>query len=445
MKVWMHKLFNRSDKYVFNKADLSENTAHLRNPARGWYQLYPFYAEKEPDLDSVAWSLAGKDGRDTISLVIIDIGAYREKPLDQSAFEHMKVILDFFANRRLDIILRITYDHQGNALEREPFFFAQIIEHYNQLIPMLNRYKDIIFVFQGMLIGNWGEMHTSRFLATSKLKEMWKLLRETDKKIFFAVRRPVHWRLLHPDECVKMNLPCDNMGLFDDAIFGSESNLGTFGTVAKEDAGWDSMWSREDELEFEELLCRYVPNGGEVICGEQYAEEKDIQKTIDVLRKMHITYLNRDYDKRILDIWSELKWTESGVWFEKSLFEYIENHLGYRFWVKDAKIATEKNDSTKLLLTIEVANVGFANFYQEAEVVIELEETSGARHIIPVHTDLRSWDSQKTVVLACRIKPMDCNIYMSAKRKPDEKKICFANQSGTDRVLLGTLSMAGGR
>ncbi len=438
MKVWMHRLFNKGNSYVLNKADLTESTATLKNPVRGWYRLFSFYAEKEPDLESVVWSL---DDADTLSLVIIDIGAYREKKLDQIALEHMKTILDFFADRKRDIVLRIAYDHEGNALEREPFFFAQITEHYKQLIPILNRYKNIIFVFQGMLIGNWGEMHTSRFLATSKLKEMWKLLQETDKRIFYAVRRPVQWRLLHPDECVKMNLPCDNMGVFDDAIFGSDSNLGTFGTVAKEYAGWDGMWSREDELEFEELLCRYVPNGGEVICGEQYAEEKSIPKTIDVLRRMHITYLNRDYDKKILDIWSELKWPESGVWYEQSLFEYIGNHLGYRFWVKDVKVAPDKNDSSGLMLTIYVENVGFANFYQEAEVLLELEEENGERQQIQLPTDLRSWDCKKTVAITCAIKQTNCKIYLSAKRTMDEKKISFANQDGTDRVLLGMLRM----
>ena len=436
MKVWIHKLLNRGNTCVFEKADLTESTAALQNPARGFYRLYSFLAENEPDLESVKWSL---DETATLALVIIDIGAYREKKLDQPAIEHMKAILDFFAERKLDIILRIAYDHQGNALEREPFFFAQITEHLRQLLPILNRYKGNLFVFQGMLIGNWGEMHTSRFLATSKLKEMWNLLQETDKRIFYAVRRPVQWRLLHPDECVNMTLPCDNMGLFDDAIFGSDSNLGTFGTVAKEYAGWDGMWSREDELQFEDLLCRYVPNGGEVICGEQYAEERNIAKTIDVLRRMHITYLNKDYDKRILDIWAELKWPESGVWFDKSLLEYIGSHLGYRFWVKDAKITPDKNNPSGVLLTIRIENVGFANFYQDAEVILELEETEGTTHVMSLQTDLRSWDCQKTITLTYVIKQTDCKIYLSAKRTQDNKKIYFANQDGTDRVLLGTL------
>ena len=121
MKVWIHRLLNRGNSYVFDKADLTESTASLQNPARGFYRLYSFFAEQEPDFESLKWSI---DETATLALVIIDIGAYREKKLDQPAIDNMKAILDFFSDRKLDIILRIAYDHQGNALEREPFFFS---------------------------------------------------------------------------------------------------------------------------------------------------------------------------------------------------------------------------------------------------------------------------------------------------------------------------------
>ena len=64
---------------------------------------------------------------------------------------------------------------------------------------IVKEFVNHIFVFQGMLIGNWGEMHTSRFLAPTKLKELWKILQEELKQeVFYAVRKPSQWRLLHP-------------------------------------------------------------------------------------------------------------------------------------------------------------------------------------------------------------------------------------------------------
>ena len=113
--------------------------------------------------------------------------------------------------------------------------------------------------------------------------------------------------------------------------------------------------------------------------------------------------------------------------------------MGYRFWVKDAKITPDNNNPTGVLLTIRIENVGFANFYQDAEAFLELEKADGETQILPIQTDLRNWDCQKTVSVTCAMMQTDCKIYLSAKRTQDSKKIYFANQDGTDRVLLGTL------
>ena len=120
MRTLFHKLVKGKEKWSFQRADLTEGTQELKNPSRGWYQIYAFEAEKEPDFSSISW--CGTD-EDTLALVIIDIGAYREKVLDEKAMKNSREILRFFTGNGYDLILRIVYDHQGNALEREPFFF----------------------------------------------------------------------------------------------------------------------------------------------------------------------------------------------------------------------------------------------------------------------------------------------------------------------------------
>lgn len=438
MRNLLHKIFSGKTKWSFQKADLTESTEELKNPARGWYQIYPFQAEKKPDLRALSWcSTSG----DSIALVIIDVGAYKEKPIDEMALEHIRSILRFFSENQYDIVLRIAYDHQGNALEREPFFFSQVLEHLHQLTPVVKEFENTIFVFQGMLIGNWGEMHTSRFLAPAKLKEMWEILKdELGEQFYFAVRRPAYWRLLHPEGCGRIQLPYDNMGLFDDAIFGSETHLGTFGAETKEVAGWEGLWRREDELSFEEKLCLRVPNGGEAICGEQYPQEATVTGTIDVLKKMHITYLNKTYDERILNIWKEWSFEEAGVWQNTSVYQYIGRHLGYRFWIKNVVISLADEEGKNLLVTIQIENVGFANFYHEAEVLLEWVTPTGEQYTKTLDYDMRTWDSGTVQSVACAIEPMDCRLYLSAKRKSDGRRIYFANQTGRGgRIPLGQL------
>lgn len=440
MSSGFRKFFTPKKRWDFQKGYFTEQLNTLKNPSRGWYRIYTFLAEETPDFQKV-WQDA--DTKDSLALVIINIGAYRESDegIDGTGLQNIRTILKFFARKGHDIILRITYDHEGKALEREPYFFSNVQLHMSQLAPIVKEFAEYIFIFQGLLVGNWGEMHTSRFLDSTKLRKLWEILRETvGEEVYFAVRRPAQWRSLHPDNCGKKDLQYDKMGLFDDAIFGSESHLGTFGTQAKENAGWEDLWKREDELRFEELLCTQVPNGGEAVCGEQYTASENHAETVDVLRRMHVTYLNRYYDEKILELWRRWKWTGAGVWQGRSLYEYIEGHLGYRFCVRDVEVALISKKDRGFLVTITIENTGFANLYEEAEVLLEWNCRGRERYLHQLDCDLRTWNSGTMRAVSFRIPAVECDLYLFARRKRDGQRIYFANQSVQgNKVHLGRI------
>ncbi len=430
MRTLFHRFLPEKTDWSFQKADLHESTRQLHNPSRGWYRIYTFEVEKEPDFQPMLWcDLEG----DSLVMVILNIGAYKEKELDAVALENMHRILQFFVKKQYEIILRVTYDHEGKALEREPFFFDTVKKHLHQLIPVINEFAEYIFVYQGMLIGNWGEMHTSRFLHPMKLKELSGILKsELDDRIFTAVRRPSCWRLLHPDNIT------DNMGLFDDAIFGSENHLGTFGVLPRGNAAWDALWCKSDELAFEEELCEKVPNGGEALCGEQYLSNETPGSTVDTLRKMHITYLNKEYDKSLLGIWKAWKWDGAGVWNGRNLYDYIESHLGYRFLVKDIEITSGNKNEGMLKLEISIENVGFANFYHEAEVVLERVDADGNRTFQNLDCKVQAWNSEKVHKIYGSIPKESCKLYLAIRRAADKQIIWLANRAEqTGSILLG--------
>lgn len=441
MRNLLHKLLGKDKRWNFQKGDLTENTQNSKNPARGWYRIYTFLAEESPDFTGV---VRGEDTSDTVALIIINIGAYRDREcgIDSKALDNIRSILAFFAQKQYDIVLRITYDHEGKALEREPFFFTKVQEHLRQIAPIIREFSDSIFVFQGMLVGNWGEMHTSRFLDAAKLKELWSILKEeAGEDVFYAVRKPAQWRILHPDNCGKKEPVYDRMGLFDDAIFGSESHLGTFGTVDRDHSGWEGLWARQDELNFEEQLCMHVPNGGEAVCGDYYAGGEDCASTVAVLKKMHLTYLNQHYDERILNLWKEWKWTEAGAWQGKSLYEYIGSHLGYRFWIKDVNVSLTSRRERMFLVTITIENIGFANLYEEAELFFEWGYGREERYLKKLDCDMRDWNSGVVQTVRFKIPASDCEIYLFARCKRDGRKIYFANQMVKGyRVHLGNIT-----
>ena len=443
MKNILHKLFKPKVNWKFHKAEFTETTEVLNNPARGWYHIFPFFVEEEPDFEKISWCA---DSTETLALVIINIGAYREQLLDVQAIKNIKSILSYFKRYSYDVILRITYDHEGKAVEREPFFFKQVVEHMEQLTPVMKAFSDVIFVAQGMLIGNWGEMHTSRFVSPDKIKLLWGMMQtEFQGRPYLAVRRPAMWRALHPECCGKMELSKDTTGLFDDAIFGSETHLGTFGAEPKENVGWDALWSREDELEFESKLCVNVPNGGEVICGENYIETFTPETTADVLKKMHITYLNQAYDKKILEQWKQWTWTGDGPWNGANFYDYVGTHLGYRYLIRDVSVQLEKHIDgawAEFIVNISIENVGFANCYNRLIVMLEGQHNGVPLFSHRLDCDGKNWDCNKVCTITDRIPPQDCELLLSVIRKKDGRRIFFANPLEDDgRIWLGKINI----
>ena len=149
------------EQWHFEQSDLTETTEAFTNPARGWYQIYTFHAEQEPDFEEQRWCL---NPEDSLALVLIDIGSFRKTDLGREVLERICRIICFFAENRYDCIVRAVYDHEGKAFVREPADFAQVQAHLRQIGEAMSLCSPSVFVFQGMLLGNWGEMHGSRFL-----------------------------------------------------------------------------------------------------------------------------------------------------------------------------------------------------------------------------------------------------------------------------------------
>ena len=449
MKNLFHKFGVGRSGWRLKGADLTETTENFSNPARGCYQIHTFNAQQEPDFQELEWCV---DKKDTLALVLIDIGYFRDRDLEQEVLERIGRILLFFAERRYDCIVRVVYDHEGNAMEKEPFFFSQVLSHLRQMCVVMGQYADFIFVYQGMLVGNWGEMHTSRFLQEDKLIQMGEVLEAgLEGRVYLAVRRPVHWRMLHRNWAEDFSC-AHAMGLFDDGMFGSESHMGTFGTMTRQTAAWDVPWVKEDELAFERELGKYAPMGGEAIYGEGYVETLTPEKVVRDFRKMQVTYLNKVYDEKILNLWKQWECPWPGVWKGKSVYEFVDAHLGYRLLVRKVSFAV-KRETEEGVITVEAENTGFGGIYQEAELVLYVEcypmenasflsnsskenlTKGGENHVA---RPIRGWGGGEKREFSWQIELVPCALYLAAKRKQDGMTIRFANVSdGMGRVYLG--------
>ena len=413
----------------FKSADFHEITDELRNPFRGWYQIYSFCADKEPNTDELIWCL---NESESCALVIIDISAFRNCNLDESALSHIEQVFGFFDEHNKDIILRVVYDREGKGIEHEPSLLSRILAHISQFETVIQRYRDRIVFFEGMLVGNWGEMHGSRFLTRKNMLQLNEALERSAAGIFRAVRRPAHWRMLHQE------MPSDGTAaaLYNDAIFGSDTDLGTFAANDCISEEWEEQWSKDRELEFEELLGEFVPQCGEAVCGEEYGDQT-LESTVERLRKMHLTCLNGVYDDRILNRWKEWTWSAPDAWQGINGYDYIGRHLGYRFCVRSADI---HQDAKLCELNLTVENIGFSGFYQEAEAWLVLTDEEGRKNEYLTDWDVKAWKSGQKKSLTWHIPRSEGKMYLFVRRKWDHETIQFANPSTEQGwVLIGDL------
>ncbi len=420
------------DKLNFVKADFRESSGNLMNPGCGWYHVYNFKALPPADgrpVEEEAW-LDESCRQEQLALALIDIGDFRTAPLSEAALNHIRQILEFFRRNRKQLLLRFAYDTEGKGMEREPLTLAMVKRHMEQVGKALRPYLRDILVLQGIFVGSWGEMHGSKFLDDDSMCQLIdQMYRITEGNCFLAVRTPAQWRRITVSPMTGPGVE-EKLALFNDGIFGSDTDLGTYGTMAREQAGETGSWSREEELEWQSRFLDAVPNGGEILSCQPLT---GYRQAAEDLEEMHAGYLNSIYHPEQLDCWRKETVEEPGCWQGVSGYDYIGCHLGYRFTVLN--VSEKKRE-----LQITIRNNGFGNLCEEAECFLVTESRSGQASYKLLDTDARDWKSGQETVLtvpSSRERRLGDRLYLLLKRRADGRVIQFANQGADDKVPLG--------
>ena len=403
----------------FKASELRESSEDLCNPDRGWYRMYTYDLRKEgpgrdelPEITGIAPSMV---------LLLFCIGSVSEDGSSQAVLaDRMLGIIDHFYGQGKDIILRVTYDTCGHALENEPYYYEQVLRDAGLVRNVLARAGSRVFIYQGLLVGNWGEMHTSRYTDAASFTGIYDRIKglgseepsEGHPECFFAVRRPdIHRQLDNNDR---------RLGLFDDAIFASESDMGTYK-------------DQDADPEYESSISLDSPNGGEAVYGGGYIDRLKDNEVISFLQKKRITYLNMDYDPLLLEKLKE----------REGLFDSVSRRLGYRLFVRNVKFSRSKN-----ILQINISNNGFAPLYRETKSCIILKSQGLGEKCIDIPADMgRSIMPGETESIQVCIPggykdgfSGTVYVYLKTVRMFDGKTIRYANICEDDgSVLLGEL------
>ncbi len=351
---------NNISKNVYRK--FNETTNSFNNPDNGFYE--PLGLRCEPDKVQAISSNYLK--YNALLHLRIDISAFSGKVNGQADIELTQKMLDGLANefQRMEdastlAIIRFAYDPYFNgAKDMEPSL-DMIVKHIKALEPLFRKYESTISAIECGLIGPWGEMHSS---AIAK-QETYNILIDTylactSPKTKILLRRPAFiysyygYTLQTLDS---FDVKDNRLGCYNDGYLGSENDLGTY-------------VNRMIETAWLGKLNASLPYGGEVTIPT--SEYNILNNACPEMFLLHLSYLNERWNDKVIARWKNTKYSgDDSLYQNLSEYQYIKNHLGYRFVLNSLRYTL----TAKLKLSLEIKNVGFGNLYRTKNVYIILK------------------------------------------------------------------------
>lgn len=445
------------DRYLpvtYEKNPLTETSALLDNPYCGFYELHGYTLAETESIETAADWGEKCFSKSSSSLILLEMNLknYRDSYLSSNALSQLDAILSAASKQQKQLILRCLYDWDGNALETEPSSIEQIEQHMEQLSSVINRHADCVYIMQGNFTGNVGEMNQTNYGSAEDTKTLVEYLSNCIfPSIYLSVRTPAQLRgVLESREIpsfseIYSGTLASRLGLYNDGMLGSVYDLGTYDdTPYTSSDKYTEKGTRSQELEYQNRLCLFVPNGGEAVIDNEYS---DLENAVSDLSAMHVSYLNKDHDLAVLDKWKNTFYQGDDIFQGCSGYDYISAHLGYRYVITDSSLTFRPllDDTALLHLTIE--NRGFAPAYKKFETQIYLTNIE-TKEVIPVTNtiDNRMITSENsfTFKLSIDVRDMEKGTWQISIDMTDSLSnlpVFFANETENNRsaVLLGTL------
>lgn len=357
-----------------------ESIEEISNPDQGFYR--PVYVKINEN-----GAMYNKDvinSQTQLYHLRCDISAFSEavnkaadKPVTDEALKGLDALLFFLKEKDKNAIVRFAYDpgYSGSA-DKEPALDV-MLGHVESVCSVLNRYVNTVTAIETGLIGPWGEMHTSAAANPAHITPIINAFLTAASEIPVLVRTPemiYNYINVSEDKVEEISISPDEkayrLGLYNDGYLGSESDLGTYS-------------NRERDINFLSVQNAHLPFGGEVTVPDSPLH--NIEACLPEMNKIHLSYLNTEWDNRVIEKWKKTFYTEAcGLekqYYNKTAFTYIQNRLGYRFVLKNS-VFTYSATSEKLNVRLKLQNLGFGNLNRNKRAKLIFTDSTGAAAFI---------------------------------------------------------------
>ena len=355
----------------FQELDYTESLEKIDNPDQGFYR--PISVRMTDDGASYNKNIVNDSTQ--LYHLRIDISAFSaavngaaDKQISSAALDGLRELLMFLKSRDKNAVVRFAYDpYYNGAKDKEPDM-QMILKHIEQVCAVMDGYENTITAIEVGLIGPWGEMHSSAIANAEHITPITDAFLTQTAGIPVLVRTPkmiYDYLGITADQAASYTVPESSkayrLGLFNDGYLGSDNDLGTYTDRAR-------------DIKFLSGQTEHLPFGGEVVIPD--SKLHDINTCTPEMFDINLSYLNIEWNNQVIDKWKNSTYTKDcgsdNNYYGETAFRYIENHMGYRFVLRQSQLLYGDG----LTVGLELDNVGFGNLNRtkHAEIVIADED-----------------------------------------------------------------------
>lgn len=390
------------------------------NPERGFHTAKEIYSSAPEPLTLSAVQLVYERGT---TLIHIDfyLKDYRDTLIPDSYLDVVRQSMQALRDGGCKCILRFAYtgddsyraeSYATNYEDPREAPLDLVLQHIQQIKPILQEYSDVIFAMEAGFVGIWGEWYyTTNFKQNPIYEEDYAERRQVLDALLDAL--PADRQVCARTPAIKMksygwnvtdtltraeaftNTPKARLAAHDDAFMADQSDMGTFGSNAYRD-----YWSAE---------TKYTIFGGETCQKSSYSK---CDNTIEKMKALHISYLNSSYHRGVI-----------AGWQTEGCLEDMKRLMGYRLVCTDVATtyAPKAGEELKVVLTLE--NEGFASPKNPRDVKILLVNKANSSDMMTVvpECEPRLWGPEGEHKVSVSFRPKSAGEYKIYLYLPDPK------------------------
>ena len=294
-------------------------------------------------------------------------------PISQSYLDKMQQDFNIIRNSGLKTTIRFGYYTTSQTGVYQPTK-SQILQHIQQLAPVINTNKDVILSVQIGFIGRWGEYYYTNSTEfgngdyTQYTQTQWNNRKEIVDACLNNFDSSIFIQLRYPYAKTKMygNTYIPRLGYFNDAFLNIYGDEGFFPIC---------QTCTPSQTQINEVLSQTSSN---LMSGETNAVTNRTvgSNAIVEMDLYNWSVINRDYYGSVIT-----------SWINDGSFTTIINKLGYRFVINS--LTYSFNDNV-LNLTFNTSNEGFSKILKNKNTFLVLKSSTNT-FSFPLNIDVKLW------------------------------------------------------